>query len=633
MTRLQFNELVERLAQRYEGRPRALAWATAGWLAFGYIALYAGLTAALAGGLAMIVVGVWLAHHAAVWLVAGGVVVLLLAIGLYGPLIWTRRDPGKELALKPEEARELQAQIEDLRLAVGCRPFHRIVISTDANAGVVTEPRFGLLGGSRQVLHLGLTLMEILSLDEFRAVLAHEFVHHSQSHGRFSVWVYRVRSSWEKVYAQLESGNQWKSLRWVQWFLRWYWPRMNARAFLLCREHEYAADRFSAEHVGSETAATSLFRSETIDRYLDLVFWPAMQRAPEKISTPPDDLMQRLLTCLWAAPPADCADWCAAATYARLTDTADTHPSWADRATAMGADPARFERHGFPRRPVPSAAQLLLGNDWSRLSQQVSSLWVDAVTESRNAQKRRMSGMRRRLEQIAPLVDARPSDVSLRWEQANLVKELEGPEAVAPLLQPLCNLNPPHRGAAFELGQLNLANGDPSGATLLEEIVQQQRDSFYEPACMALCSFFRLTGRYDDMREMEARLDGRDTWAEWIREGHRHLARGVACLPHDLSPEQLAPLVESLGRYGEVAAAWLVRVASRYPGAPPLFVLCVSTRPSLLGIGGSTAEQRLARRLIGQIPVPGRVLLIACRGPDRRLARRVRSVPDAQIFP
>jgi hypothetical protein len=255
------------------------------------------------------------------------------------------------------------------------------------------------------------------------------------------------------------------------------------------------------------------------------------------------------------------------------------------------------------------------------------------VAETWNAQRRRMSGLRRRLQQIAPLVETRPNDLSLRWEQASLVKELEGPESVPALLEPLRNLNPPHRGATFELGQLTLAYGDPSGASLLEEIVGQQRDSFYEPACLALCHFFRLTGRFDDMREMEARLDGRDAWAEWIREGHRHLTQGVACLPHELSPEQLAPLAESLKHHDELAAAWLVRVESRYPGSPPLFVLSVSTTRWLFGLAGGAAEIRFARRLIGQVPIPGRVLIIACRGPDRRLARRIRAVPEAQIFP
>ncbi|MBI3862504.1 MAG: M48 family metallopeptidase [Planctomycetia bacterium] len=633
MTRLKFHELVERLAQRYEGRPGALALATAAWLVCGYAVLFSGLAAALCGGLALIVVGLWLAHQSAVWLVAGGTVVILLGLGLYGPLIWSPRRSRKELPLSAEDAPALHTVVEDIRRAVGCRRFHRILLCAEANAAVVTEPRFGLLGGSRSELLLGLPLMEVLSVDEFRSVLAHEFVHHSRAHGRFSVWVYRVRNSWERVYAELESGSLHRPLGWVRWFLRWYWPRMHARAFLLCREHEYQADRFAGEHVSPAVAATSLFRIETIDRYLDLTFWPVLQRESEKNAAPPRDLMSRLLTWMAAPPAAEHGAWCSAATYARLTDGSNTHPAWADRTAALGEDPARFERYGFPRHPSPSAARALLEHDWSRLSQRVSEIWAETVAEAWAAQHRRLSGLRRRLQQIAPLVESRPRDVTLRWEQACLVKELDGPEAVSPLLEALCNQDPPHRGATFELGQITLSHGNPRGAELLGEIVHRQRDAYYESACLALCSFFCLSGRFDDMREMEARLDGRDAWADWIREGHRHLARGVPVLPHGLAPDELEPLIEALARHAELAAAWLARVGSRYPGSPPLFVLCVRTVRRLFGLLGSAAEQRFARQLVGQIEVPWRLLIVARHGADRRLARRVCAVPESQIHP
>ncbi len=596
MTRLKFNELVETLERRYAGRAACLAWATAGWLLFGYAVLFSGLALALGGGLALMVYGWSLAQQSAVWLVTGGAVVILLAVGVYGPLIWTRRLPQKELVLSPAEAPALHALVAEIRQALGCRDFDRILLNAEVNAAVVTEPRFGLLGGTRRLLLLGLPLMEVVSAAEFRAVLAHEFVHHSRAHGRFSIWVYRVRSSWERIYAELESGNRRTPLHWVRWFLRWYWPRMHARAFLLCRAHEYEADRFAGEYAGATAAATSLHRIETVDRYLDLAFWPALQRESQKLAVPPGNLMDRLLACL-AAPAAELGAWCAAATFARLTDSANTHPAWADRTTALGEDPRRYEGQGLPTLPVPSAAQVLLGDDWSRLSQQVSGRWARAVSEPWGAQHRRLTGLRRRLQQIAPLVETHPNDLSLRWEQACLVQELDGPDAAPPLLEYLCNLDPPHRAAMFERGRLAVANGDVRGAAILETLVHEERDSFYEPACHVLCSFFCLTGQFDEMREMEARLDGRDAWADWIREGHRHLTQGVPCLSHGLAPDELAPIVTALDAHGELVAAWLVRLGNRNPGSPPLFVLCVSTVSGIFDLTGAVAEQRIAQSL------------------------------------
>src|SRR5436190_1858633 len=88
----------------------------------------------------------------------------------------------RRFARRPREARELTALMDELRSAIRCR-VDRVLLTADFNASVQQVPRLGLFGWSRRYLLIGLPLLEVLSREELRVVLAHEFAHLSAEHG------------------------------------------------------------------------------------------------------------------------------------------------------------------------------------------------------------------------------------------------------------------------------------------------------------------------------------------------------------------------------------------------------------------------------------------------------------------
>ena len=74
-----------------------------------------------------------------------------------------------------------------------------MLLTGDFNAAIVQHPRFGIFGGTRNYLMLGLPLMQSLSPAEFQAVVAHEFGHLWGAHGRFGAWIYRLRTGWARL--------------------------------------------------------------------------------------------------------------------------------------------------------------------------------------------------------------------------------------------------------------------------------------------------------------------------------------------------------------------------------------------------------------------------------------------------
>ncbi|MFB2880023.1 M48 family metallopeptidase [Floridanema aerugineum] len=104
----------------------------------------------------------------------------------------------KGVELTRQEAPKLFAVIAQLTAALKTPKFHHILLDTQLNAGVLQVPRFGILfvGWTRNYLFLGLPLMQSLSPQQFRAILAHELGHLSGNHSRFSGWIYQLRHPW-----------------------------------------------------------------------------------------------------------------------------------------------------------------------------------------------------------------------------------------------------------------------------------------------------------------------------------------------------------------------------------------------------------------------------------------------------
>src|SRR5262249_15523118 len=127
---------------------------------------------------------------------------------------------------------------------------HTILLTGDFNAGVVQVPRFGLFGWPKNYLLVGMPLMQALSPEQFRGVIAHEFGHLSGKHGHFGSSIYRIRQTWDQLMNTLESRKHWGTAVFSK-FLQWYVPYFNAYTFVLVRAQEYEADRSAAAIVGA----------------------------------------------------------------------------------------------------------------------------------------------------------------------------------------------------------------------------------------------------------------------------------------------------------------------------------------------------------------------------------------------
>lgn len=163
-------------------------------------------------------------------------------------------------------------------------PKH-VYISTQVNASVFYDSSFwSMFLPVRKNLHIGLGLVNSVTHDEFKAIIAHEFGHFSQKSMKVGSYVYQVNhivynmlndntsfnrlvEKWMNIssYFSIFVVVAYKIIEGIQWSLQKMYNYVNKSYLGLSREMEFHADAVAASIAGSEAVETSLMRIDLAD--------------------------------------------------------------------------------------------------------------------------------------------------------------------------------------------------------------------------------------------------------------------------------------------------------------------------------------------------------------------------------
>ncbi len=650
MTNEQFDQLVNRIQARYGAHPFALRLRIALLVGLGYSGFLLMLLTVLILAAALAVGAVAVQSGPDTFFVV--VIAVLLAFSFCQALVvlWVPMETPKARELKQTEAPQLFRLLETLQTKLQTNRFDHVHFTAEFNAAVQMVPRLGVFGFNRSTLILGLPMMRALSTEQFSAVLAHEFAHSSSRHDRFGMWIYRLRETWGRVFAELQQGRQEgflnRSRRIIVWFIGWYWPRFNAYAFVLSRANEYEADRVAAEWAGTEAAAAALFRTECFGIRLNDKFWTGVTQLAKTESSVPDDILDRIEAFLRSRPEdADAARWMEQSTKA-LTGNSDTHPSLSDRLKAMEWPVDRFVKLPFPELPMHSAAEVLLGDDLSEISREVNLLWQrdnalrwQSVFHQARRTEKLLNAVSKPTEGVTSpdaieSATTTPFDADQLWTQAQATRELHGSAAAEPVLRQLLAQQPAHSLANVTLGRQLLERGDVEGELYLRRILEDDDNELVPAACEGLITYFQTIGQADQVLETRTHLSRFETAQAAALKERSQVTAKDRFVDHGLNEQDLQAVLAKLAQESDLGFAWLARKDLKFFPNQRLFVLVVqSGKKGLFGAANPELSQRLAARLITEVKLPGRVLIISSQGGFRALARKVSSIAGTQIFP
>ncbi len=527
--------------------------------------------------------------------------------------LWVRFEPPPGHRLGPDEAPELQAEVERLRQAMDAPPLEGIVIDADFNAKAASVPRaLGLLG-HRHTLVLGLPLMRALDRERLAAVIAHEFGHFGAHDGRFAAWIHLSRGTWYRLRDGL--GQHGLAFAWLpSRFYGWLAPRFDLDSRVLNRAHEYAADAAAARAVGAQATADALALVELASRRLQARFWPRLWARARSQPHPPVQLQAPLLQAMGggAADPARLVD---SGAHARDPDPTDTHPTLAQRLQALGVQ-ARPDAAG-----EPSAA--MLGPLQDRLEQRLDSAWRDAVRAHWQGLYEAAAGDRARLAELDALHAPTAQQLA---EHALLVEQVRIDLDPLPLYERALAADPERVLALFRAGLLQLRDGqveagaarlrravelDPSAARAArEELDELALDPDLEEATVAAVA--ALQGAF-------APLAG-------SQDAEHAAAEHEALLPHNLDQAGIHRLVTRLACEPRVARAWIVRRRTALAEAPAHYVVLLDWRGSVAGEAAGLGQ------LLPSLALPGARFELFTGAGQRRLAGQVRAVCGEPVY-
>ncbi|MHB8878136.1 MAG: M48 family metallopeptidase, partial [Myxococcaceae bacterium] len=248
----------ETAAERREGRAyHAVLWAG---VALYYVSVPAMLviTAGVGAGLAY---GVLQLPHFSIKLMY-----LALLVGFGGLMSVARNvfdgppDVLPKHELSEPQAPRLFALLREVAQVAGSRPVDRVFLVPDAGAGVreVGGRLQVLFGRGKRVLYLGYSTLDALSVEELKAVLAHEYGHFSHGETRLTPLIIRVDASAARIVAEIGALGVLAILNPVWWFLRLYLGLYRAVTAAHSRRRELLADRASALAFGGQCFGRAL---------------------------------------------------------------------------------------------------------------------------------------------------------------------------------------------------------------------------------------------------------------------------------------------------------------------------------------------------------------------------------------
>jgi len=174
-----------------------------------------------------------------------------LIVGTYKAIRHKPEPPGG-LPVSPQDAPELWATVRQLAAAVRTRMPDEIRLVPEVNAAVNEHAKLlGLIPG-RRYLYIGLPLLQAMTVDQIRAVIAHELGHYSGMHTRLSGIAYRGRLAVAGAISRLSPYNP------VGWGFRVYGAVYRMVDNAVVRRQELEADRAAVRVAGRDAAVAAL---------------------------------------------------------------------------------------------------------------------------------------------------------------------------------------------------------------------------------------------------------------------------------------------------------------------------------------------------------------------------------------
>ncbi|MBD1925861.1 M48 family metalloprotease [Trichocoleus sp. FACHB-90] len=636
MNQEQFDALVKRLEGFARKQPASYKFRVGLLAALGYAYIFLVLAGLLAI-FGLVLLALIYSRHVSSALIKVGIVVLV-PVFIVLKSLWVRFPPPTGLELTPQEVPDLFALINELTSALQAPRFHRILLTEEFNAGVRQVPRLGIFGWQQNYLLIGLPLMQALSPEQFRAVLAHEFGHLSGNHNRFSAWIYRIQETYYQMLERLRhSGHDGSSVLFDRFF-NWYAPFFSAYSFVLRRTNEYEADRCAAELAGAQNIAEALINIKVKDIFLQSSFWPSIYKQVERQVEPPMATFTSMFSALGTGVNSEDASTWIDQVLAEKTSNVDTHPCLSDRLSALGYLPLAGQQILLPAPVQLSAAQKFLGKALSHLTAHFDRTWQEEMATP----WRQRYAYAQEAQKTLQTLDEKARNGSLTaeeaWNRACWTAEFKGHEVAIALFQEILSTEPNHPAANYALGQILLKQNDAHGIIYIEKAIAGEPDNII-PGCELIYYFLKQQGEIEKAKVYQQRIEKHYDLISRARQERSFVSEKDEFQTHNVPASTVQHLCQHLSNYPQVQEAYLVRKVVQYFPEKPFYILGVTLHRNWWKVYTSEQDNDFFRNLTSEMEFPGSLYVLVLNnvtneqvGSNKKLGKIFSKIEEASIY-
>lgn len=635
ITQEQFDALVEKLEIFSKTHPRSYRLRVALFAMLGYAYIFLVLTGLLAlTGLA--IAFIVSSRRIDAFIVKFSIFLLIPAWAIVRSL-WVTFPRPEGLKLSRHQVPQLFALVDELTAKLQTPQFQNIILNQKFNAGVIQIPRLGIFGWQENYLLLGLPLMQSLSLEQFKSVLAHELGHLSGNHARFEAWIYRMRKTWMQIYERLHQNDQHETSGLIggssvlfNSFSKWYWPSFNAYSFILARMNEYEADRCSVQLTGAKNTAEALINVAVKARFLENSFWLEIEKQVEHQADPPNNVYSSMLTVLHSPIAEEQTKQWLEQALAEKTNYADTHPCLDDRLKLLGYSAAQSQMLSRSVTIQTSAAEHLLGNALRQFTKHFDQDWQATAAipwRQRYAYLQEAKGKLQALEQKAQMQTLPEQEA---WERACYTLELQGSEAALPFLQDVLKIQPNHAQANYTIGRFLLHKADALGIAYIEKAMAQRIDWVID-GCELVYSFLWRQGQTREAQRYRERAEKHYQILLKARQERASVSDYDRFKSHTLRTSEVNELKQQLASYQQIKEAYLAeKIVTHFP-EEHFYILGIFRKRDFFE--GTDAAQKLINLLITDLQLPTQTyIIILNESSSIKLSKSICQTEQSLIF-
>jgi Zn-dependent protease with chaperone function len=631
MTNDEFGEKVRELERFAQDQPEAYRFRVLllSWLGYGYIFLVLALALAVLLGFGYLMLASGRLNFLGL---KAGLIGLAFA-GAIARSLWVSFPAPEGEPLREEDAPQLFALIKETQKAISGPAVHEVLLTDELNAAISQVPRLGLFGWPKNYLLLGLPLLQALSSEQFRAVLAHEMGHLSGRHGRFSGRIYQARQTWFQLLARLEANESWGQFLFT-WFFNWYAPYFFAYSFVLARRQEYEADRDAAIVVGHGALAEALINVELAAHLLNQDFYPSLlERVNQEKEAPKDAYATMFSRLRGLGQHRDARQWMRQS-LSNQTTYEDTHPSLSDRLRALNRLPEQLSTAQkaaalLPAEVTETAAQRFLGVSGESFAPRLEVLWQERLQTAWREQQQQLRECGRELERLDKQAQTRPLNPEEAWQRAALTAQVRSRPEALPLVREFVAQQPENAEARFVLGRLLLEAQDLAGLEELERAMQLDIN-YIGAGSEEAARFLQEAGRGTEAADYRQRAERHYDQAESAIAERNGLAPHETLLPHGLETSQIEDLREQFTLHKEIATAYLAQKQLEFFPERPYYVLALKLETGWWGADQKEAE--VVEHLLRWLRFPHTLNLQLLNHSEAWLGDKMRAVPTSEIY-